>query len=81
MKKIFTLLALLTLLSSGVYAQNTDSLKVRYEYFSQYLSPEKLYLHIDRNIFDEILILKYPEKSSFFADRISDIRLLQQNNN
>lgn len=29
----------------------------------------------------EILILKYPEKSSFFADRISDIRLLQQNNN
>jgi virulence-associated protein VapD len=22
----------------------------------------------------EILILKYPEKSSFFADRISDIR-------
>lgn len=29
----------------------------------------------------EILILKYPEKSSLFADRISDIRLLQQNNN
>jgi len=29
----------------------------------------------------EILILKYPEKSSFFADRISDIRTLQQNNN
>ena len=29
----------------------------------------------------EILILKYPEKSVFFADRISDIRLLQQNNN
>ncbi len=29
----------------------------------------------------EILILKYPEKSSFFADRISDIRILQQNNN
>jgi len=29
----------------------------------------------------EILILKYPEKSSFFADRISDIKLLQQNNN
>ncbi|WP_313808370.1 tetratricopeptide repeat protein [Flavobacterium sp.] len=29
----------------------------------------------------EILILKYPEKSSFFADRISDIRDLQQNNN
>ena len=29
----------------------------------------------------EILILKYPEKSSFFADRISDINILQQNNN
>jgi tetratricopeptide (TPR) repeat protein len=28
----------------------------------------------------EILILKYPEKSSFFADRISDIAILQQNN-
>ena len=29
----------------------------------------------------EILILKYPEKSSFFAIRISDIKTLQQNNN
>jgi tetratricopeptide (TPR) repeat protein len=29
----------------------------------------------------EILILKYPEKSSFFADRIQDIKDLQQNNN
>jgi len=28
----------------------------------------------------EILILKYPEKSSFFANRISDIMILQQNN-
>lgn len=28
----------------------------------------------------EILILKYPEKSSFFANRISDIEILQQNN-
>jgi len=28
----------------------------------------------------EILILKYPEKSIFFADRISDIKNLQQNN-
>jgi tetratricopeptide (TPR) repeat protein len=27
----------------------------------------------------EILILKYPEKSSFFADHISDIKILQQN--
>lgn len=29
----------------------------------------------------EILILKYPEKSVFFADRISEIKTLQQNNN
>jgi hypothetical protein len=29
----------------------------------------------------EILILKYPEKSSFFANRILDIKSLQQNNN
>jgi hypothetical protein len=29
----------------------------------------------------EILILKYPEKSVFFADRILDIKDLQQNNN
>ena len=29
----------------------------------------------------EILILKYPEKISFFVDRISDIKILQQNNN
>ena len=29
----------------------------------------------------EILILKYPEKSTFFADRIADIKILQQNNN
>ena len=28
----------------------------------------------------QILILKYPEKSSFFADRISDIKNIQQNN-
>ncbi|MEZ4852818.1 tetratricopeptide repeat protein [Flavobacterium sp.] len=28
----------------------------------------------------EILILKYPEKSSFFADRIENIKKLQQNN-
>ncbi|MFD2910008.1 hypothetical protein ACFSX9_14835 [Flavobacterium ardleyense] len=29
----------------------------------------------------DILILKYPEKSSFFADRIKEIKNLQQNNN
>lgn len=29
----------------------------------------------------QILILKYPEKSVFFADRIADIKIIQQNNN
>lgn len=29
----------------------------------------------------EILILKYPEKSSFFADQINEIKNIQQNNN
>ena len=29
----------------------------------------------------EILILKYPEKSHFFADRILDIKIIQQSNN
>ena len=29
----------------------------------------------------EILILKYPEKSSFFADQIENIKKIQQNNN
>ncbi|MGL2995252.1 tetratricopeptide repeat protein [Flavobacterium sp. TSSA_36] len=29
----------------------------------------------------EILILKYPEKSSFFADHITEIKFLQNNNN
>jgi hypothetical protein len=28
----------------------------------------------------EILILKYPEKSAFFAQYITDIKILQQNN-
>ena len=28
----------------------------------------------------EILILKYPEKSSIFANRIQDIKFLQNNN-
>ena len=68
MKRIFTLLAILTLLSSGVYAQNTDSLRVRYDYFSQYLSPEKLYLHIDRNIFtpgETIWFKGYLENKSY----------------
>ncbi len=54
---------------------------------SQYLMTETLArVYLEQNKYDkaiqayEILILKYPEKSSFFANRISDIKILQQNN-
>jgi tetratricopeptide (TPR) repeat protein len=54
---------------------------------SPYLMTETLArVYLEQNKYDkaiqayEILILKYPEKSSFFADRISDIKILQQNN-
>lgn len=52
----------------SVYAQNTDSLRVHYDYYSQYLSPEKLYLHIDRNIFtpgETIWFKGYLENKSY----------------
>ena len=55
---------------------------------SQYLMTETLArVYLEQNKYDkaiqayEILILKYPEKSSFFANRILDIKILQQNNN
>ena len=54
---------------------------------NSYLMTETLArVYLEQNKYDkaiqayEILILKYPEKSSFFADRISDIEILQQNN-
>jgi hypothetical protein len=50
------------------FAQNTDSLRVHYDYFSHYLSPEKLYLHIDRNIFapgETIWFKGYLENKSY----------------
>ena len=54
---------------------------------SQYLMTETLArVYLEQHKYDkaiqayEILILKYPEKSSFFANRISDIKILQQNN-
>jgi len=53
---------------AAVYAQNTDSLRVRYDYFSQYLSPEKLYLHVDRSIFtpgETIWFKGYLENKSY----------------
>jgi len=54
---------------------------------STYLMTETLArVYLEQNKYEkaiqayEILILKYPEKSSFFANRISDIKILQQNN-
>jgi len=54
---------------------------------NSYLMTETLArVYLEQNKFQkaiqayEILILKYPEKSSFFANRISDIKILQHNN-
>jgi len=52
----------------ATFAQNTDSLKLHYRYFSQYLSPEKLYFHIDRTIFapgETIWFKGYLENKSY----------------
>lgn len=55
---------------------------------NSYLMTETLArVYLEQKKFDkaiqayEILILKYPEKSSFFADRILDIKTLKNNNN
>ena len=55
---------------------------------SPYLMTETLArVYLEQHKYDkaiqayEILILKYPEKSSFFADQINEIKNLQQNNN
>ncbi len=67
MKKYQSLLFCL-ISSIAVFAQTTDSLKLHYNYFSQYLSPEKLYLHIDRTIFvpgETIWFKGYLENKSY----------------
>lgn len=71
--------------------KNTPSAPVNIEKSSQdtsYLMTETLAkVYLEQKKYQkaiqayEILILKYPEKSHFFADRISDIKILQQNNN
>jgi len=71
--------------------KNTSSAPVNIEKSSQdtsYLMTETLAkVYLEQKKYQkaiqayEILILKYPEKSHFFADRISDIKILQQNNN
>ncbi len=67
MKKYQSLLFCL-ISSITVFSQTTDSLKLHYNYFSQYLSPEKLYLHIDRTIFapgETIWFKGYLENKSY----------------
>ncbi|MFA6336123.1 MAG: hypothetical protein WCX48_11360 [Bacteroidales bacterium] len=67
MKKYQSLLfCLITCITA--FAQTTDSLKLHYNYFSQYLSPEKLYLHLDRTIFapgETIWFKGYLENKSY----------------
>jgi hypothetical protein len=68
MKKLSLILGFFISVHVAIFAQNTDSLRVHYDYFSQYLSPEKLYLHIDRNIFtpgETIWFKGYLENKSY----------------
>ncbi|MDD2491649.1 MAG: MG2 domain-containing protein, partial [Bacteroidales bacterium] len=68
MRKVSLVLAFFIIVHISTFAQNTDSLRFRYDYFSQYLSPEKLYLHIDRNIFtpgETIWFKGYLENKSY----------------
>ncbi len=59
--------------------QNTDSnLYLMTETLAKVYLEQKKYLKAIQAY--QILILKYPEKSSFFADRISDIENLKNNN-
>lgn len=68
MRKYSSVLILFLTTYIAAFAQNTDSLKLHYNYFSQYLSPEKLYLHIDRSIFapgETIWFKGYLENKSY----------------
>ena len=68
MRKYLSVLILFLTVYVEAFAQNVDSLKLHYNYFSQYLSPEKLYLHIDRNIFapgETIWFKGYLENKSY----------------
>ncbi len=62
-----------------ITAQNEDTPYLMTETLARVYLEQKKYSKAIQAY--EILILKYPEKSSFFADRISDIKIVQQNNN
>lgn len=60
-------------------SQNQDNSSLMTETLARvYLEQKKYQKAIEAY---EILILKYPEKSVFFADRIENVKKLQQNNN
>jgi len=68
MRKFTLVLGFIIITYIATFAQNTDSLKLHYNYFSQYLAPEKLYLHIDRTIFapgETIWFKGYLENKSY----------------
>lgn len=68
MKKVLSILLFFSATCINAFSQNVDSLKLHYNYFSQYLSPEKLYLHIDRTIFapgETIWFKGYIENKSY----------------
>jgi len=64
--------------STNFETNKTDNSYLMTETLARVYLEQKKYLKAIQAY--EILILKYPEKSSFFADRISDIKILQQNN-
>lgn len=66
-------------LPSAKLAENEDKSYLMTETLAKVYLEQKKYQRAIQAY--EILILKYPEKSSFFADRIEEIKLIQQNNN
>lgn len=62
----------------NILSQTQDSSQLMTETLAKIYLEQKKYQRAIQAY--EILILKYPEKSYFFADRIEDIKKLQQNN-
>jgi tetratricopeptide (TPR) repeat protein len=63
----------------NIVQETTDSSELMTETLAKVYLEQKKYAKAMQAY--EILILKYPEKFSYFANRISDIKKLQQNNN
>ncbi len=65
--------------TANVVQETTDNSELMTETLAKVYLEQKKYTKAIQAY--EILILKYPEKFSYFANRISDIKKLQQNNN